>query len=368
MSEPVCFETLSSTGGRQLAIATLSVPATLNALTLEMVERLDRQLRDWAVDPAVACVVIRGAGDRALCSGGDVVRLRESGLVGDDYAARFFEREYRLDYLIHTYAKPVMVWGHGVVMGGGLGILCGGSQRVVTESTRMAMPEVTIGLYPDVGGTFFLNRTPGRTGLFLALTGAAINAADALYLGLADRFIEHAHYDAVIAALCAASWSGDHGHDEGLLRCVLRDFGQRSAAACPHSPVREHRDWIDQVTDGDDLAQVVAQITAYDGDDPWLQKAARTLASGCPTTIRLIDEQLRRGRYLSLREAFQLELILSINCVQRVNFAEGVRALLVDKDRSPAFSPDHLAAVSDAWVEAHFQPPWGDAPHPLADL
>ncbi len=365
MSEqPVLFEQLPSAGGA-IGIATLNAEKSLNSLTLDMVDLLRDQLAAWEQDPNVGCVVIRGQGERAFCAGGDVVRLHQSATDNDGHAAIFFEREYRLDYQIHTYNKPIIVWGNGIVMGGGLGVMGGASHRIVTETTRMAMPEITIGLFPDVGGTWLLNHAPGRTGLFLALTGTSINAADALFAGLADRFISQDRYDAVLESLRQVDWSTSDAYRE--INSLLRKLEAESRNSLPASPLREHFDLVQELTDGDTLDDVVARITGYQGDDKWLQRAAQTLAAGCPTSIRLIDEQLGRGRQLSLREVFQMELTLACNCVRYPNFAEGVRALLIDKDKSPRFEPATLAEVTDELVEAHFIPPWS-GPHPLADL
>ncbi len=363
---PVLYETLAAGNGYRIGVATLNAPKSLNSLTAPMVTSLNEQLLAWQEDADIACVLLRGSGDRGFCAGGDVVHLRDSALAGDDRAEQFFEREYRVDYLIHTYDKPILVWGHGVVMGGGLGLMAGASHRVVTAETRLAMPEVTIGLYPDVGGSWFLNRMPGRTGLFLALTGANINAGDTLYLGLADRFLAHDQWPELLDALKALDWQDPEQH-AGQLNGVLRELERRSGEP-PVSVVREHYDIIHQLTDADSLDEIVEAITGYDGDDDWLRKAAKTLASGCPTTIRLIPEQLRRARHLSLREVFQMELVLSTNCTRFDNFQEGVRALLVDKDKQPAFDPPSLSQVSQEFVDRHFQPPWGDKPNPLADL
>jgi enoyl-CoA hydratase/carnithine racemase len=361
---PVLFETLPSGNGFSIGLATLNVPKTLNSLTAEMVDLLLPQLRAWQDDSAIACVLLRGSGDRALCAGGDVVQLRNSSLAGDGKAAKFFEEEYRLDYLIHTYRKPILVWGHGVVMGGGLGLLAGASHRVVTAQTRLAMPEVTIGLFPDVGGTYFLNRMPGRTGLFLALTGASINASDALFLGLADRFLDHAQWPQLLEALATTAWSDADKHF-GQLSRILRDL-EASAGERPASVVRNHYDVIQQLTDADSLAEIVANITDYSGGDEWLRRAAATLASGCPATIGVIYEQLRGGRHLSLKEVFQRELVISSNCMRFPSFAEGVRALLVDKDKQPKFEPATLPEVTSDLVAQHFLPPW--PVNPLADL
>lgn len=365
IEQSVLLETLPAANGYRIGIATLNAPKSLNALTLEMVELLTPQLLAWQADDSIACVVLRGSGDRALCAGGDVVKLRNSALAGDGAASHFFELEYRLDHLIHTYTKPFIAWGHGVVMGGGKGLFAGASHRVVTAETRMAMPEVTIGLFPDVGGSWFLNRMPGRTGLFLALTGAAMNAGDALFLGIADRFLKHEQWSEVIAGLQAMAWAapGKHGSQIGhLLRSLEKQAGE-----APASVVRDHYDVIQAVTDADTLVEIVANITAYQGDDKWLAGAAKTLTNGCPASVYLIYEQLKRTLHMSLAEVFQSELVLGTNCMKFKNFPEGVRALLVDKDRNPAFEPAMLAEVTPEFVEQHFVSPWGNG-NPLSDL
>jgi enoyl-CoA hydratase/carnithine racemase len=364
----VLFETIPSVNGKKIGVATLNAEKSLNSLSLAMVDLLRPQLAQWENDASIACVILRGQGAKAFCAGGDVVQLYESACAQDDTAAQFFEREYRLDYQIHVYKKPLIVWGNGIVMGGGLGLMSGASHRVVTESSRIAMPEVTIGLYPDVGGTWFLNRTPGRTGLFLALTGASINAADALFIGLADRFIAHEKYAAVVDALTATQWGAEVEKYFGQVSHVLREIERDNLSQLPASPVRLHFDLIQQLCDGDDIDAIVANILGWSGEDKWLQRAVKTLSTGCPTTIHLVDQQFKRGKNLSLREAFQLELILSINCMRHGNFREGVRALLIDKDNQPKFVPATLAEVKADFIDAHFQASWGNDPHPLANL
>jgi enoyl-CoA hydratase/carnithine racemase len=369
----VLFETIPAANGKKIAVATLNAEKSLNSLSLPMVDLLRPQLAQWENDAGIACVVLRGQGAKAFCAGGDVVQLYQSACAQDEVAAQFFEREYRLDHQIHVYKKPLIVWGNGIVMGGGLGLMSGASHRVVTESSRIAMPEVTIGLYPDVGGTWFLNRTPGKTGLFLALTGASINAADALFIGLADRFIAHEKYSDVLAALASTQWDADTARHAGQVSHALRDSERASLELLPASPVRTHFDLINRLCDGDDIDGIVANITALQSsgewaDDKWLQKAAKTLAAGCPTTIHLVDQQFKRGKNLSLREAFQFELMLSINCMRFGNFREGVRALLIDKDNQPKFEPASLRDVKPEFVAAHFAAPWGDAANPLSDL
>ncbi|RZL89786.1 MAG: enoyl-CoA hydratase/isomerase family protein, partial [Variovorax sp.] len=210
MSDPtteavVLFKTIPTAGGRHFGVATLNAPASLNALSVDMVRLLTPRLREWAADDDIVGVVLDAAGEKAFCAGGDLRALYQTLLDCKDrrnaYAERFFGEEYELDHLIHTYPKPFLGWGHGIVMGGGVGLLAGASHRVVTEGSRVAMPEVAIGLYPDVGGSWFLRRMPGRTGLFLAFTAAPLNAADAIFCGLADVLVPQAAKAQVLEAI-----------------------------------------------------------------------------------------------------------------------------------------------------------------------
>lgn len=364
----VLFETIPSGAGKKIAVATLNSEKTLNSLSQTMVDLLGPQLQQWENDASISAVILRGTGEKAFCAGGDVKELYRSAVEKDNAAAKFYETEYRLDYQIHTYTKPIIVWGTGIVMGGGLGLASGASHRVVTETSRIAMPEITIGLFPDVGGTWFLNRAPGKTGLFLGLTGASINAADALFIGLADRFIKSDKYAALLAALGAVQWSADRQKHAGQVSHVLRDFEKESKAQLPASPVREYFDLINELCDGDDIADVVQKIIGWKGEDKWLNKAQKTLAAGCPTTIHLIEKQFSRGKFLSLAEIFRMELAMAVGCATYGNFQEGVRALLIDKDNQPKFNPPTLAEVTPEFIEKHFSGPWGNGPHPLSDL
>lgn len=371
MSDPVIFKTIPTKDNHQIAIATLNAEKSLNSLSVEMVDLLTPQLKTWQQDPTITCVILNAAGEKAFCAGGDIRRLYDTMIEcgahkSNDYAEAFFENEYRLDYLIHKYQKPLIVWGHGIVMGGGIGLMSGASHRIVTEKSRLAMPEINIGLYPDVGGTWFLNHAPGRTGLFLGLTGANINAADALFVGLADRFLPHESQQQVIEALCNADWE-DKAHDAaGIVSKVLRRF--EDLDQLPESEVRNHYDLIQQVTDGDNLPEIAEKIVAIDSDEKWLQKAVAGLKNGCPTTAHLVYQQLKRGKKLSLEAVFQMELIMSLQCSRHPDFPEGVRALLVDKDGQPKWQHSSVAEVPDSWVEEHFTAPWGDGENPLKDI
>ncbi|WP_445355620.1 enoyl-CoA hydratase/isomerase family protein [Microbulbifer sp. EKSA008] len=354
-----------------LAIATLNLPKALNALNSPMIDLLSAQLNRWAEDTEVAAVWIDGSGDKALCAGGDVVALyRESAAYGEtpDYGftTDFFSREYRLDYQIHTYAKPVVVWGGGFVMGGGIGIMAGASHRIVTETTRMAMPEITIGLFPDVGGSWFLNRMPGRLGLFLGLTGAQFNGADALFAGMADRIIGQGQRESVLSALAELSFGENLEANHQLISNCLKSQ-ELPLLERPESALREHYDQIQQLTDFATLPEVCAAISAYQGVDKWLQRAAATLAGGSPLTPWIVWEQLQRARHLSLADIYRMELALAVNLCASGHFKEGVRALLIDKDREPQWQPDSLEQITPAQVESCFEGPWAGE-HPLADL
>jgi enoyl-CoA hydratase/carnithine racemase len=281
-------------------------------------------------------------------------------------AQTFFEREYRLDHRIHTFPKPFVCWGHGFVMGGGIGLMAGASHRVATPKTRMAMPEISIGLYPDVGGSWLLSRLPGRTGAFLALTAAHLNAADALFAGLADFVVPHEQHGALLQAIASATWQGERDADGAQLSHLLEQLGE--GTELPASPLRTHFDRINTVIGHDRLQDIASRLKALAQDaDPWLAQAAKTFAKGSPTSAALSLELLRRARLLSLADTFRLELDASLGCCAHPDFAEGVRALLVDKDKNPQWQPATLAEVTPEWVEAHLRPRFAGE-HPLADL
>ncbi len=366
---PVVFAELPA-GERKLGRITLSVAATLNSLTLEMVDMLQAKLDAWRVDDTIAAVFIEGAGEKAFCAGGDVQALHKSAVETPggpcDYAEAFFTREYRMNYTLHTYGKPLVCWGHGIVMGGGLGVMAGCSHRVVTEKTRIAMPEVTIALFPDVGGSWFLNHMPGNTGRFLALTGASINAADAIYTGIADRFIASEHKEEVLGELQAQHWTGEPEADHALVRHVLRPFAEGSVSQCPGGQVEPHLASINALCDGDSVHEVIDNITSQQTNDPWLSKARDSLAHGSKLAALWIDRQLTVTRHASLKEVFQAEIRLATNIVRHPEFAEGVRALLIDKDRNPAWQFSASRDVPEDVLASFFEDPWPE--NPLADL
>lgn len=369
MSElPILFDELPARDGGRIGVATLNAAKSLNALSLEMIRQLSAKLDAWASDRAVSAVWLEGAGDKAFCAGGDVVALYRA--MTDDahpgqaseFAELYFSAEYRLDHRIHTFPKPLIVWGNGIVMGGGLGLMAGGGQRVATETTRIAMPEITIGLYPDIGASWFLNRMPPGVGAYLGLTGAQLNARDALDLGLADRLIPHECRQAVLDALLDTDLSSPHD----AVRAVLHEFEDRAQA--PRGQVMPRLDAIQSLTDAADVSGAVARILADRRDDNWLAANRARLEVGCPMTAHLVWRMLERHRHGSLAESFRDELNLSVQCCRHRELAEGVRALLIDKDKTPRWSHADVASVPESDIEDFLRPLWSPEAHPLRDL
>lgn len=387
MTAPVLFEERAAANGMRFGIATLNSPQTLNGLSLEMVELLAARLDAWARDPGVALVVLQGAGEKAFCAGGDLHGLYRSmtenagkGPWANAYARRFFELEYRLDYRIHTYPKPVLCWGHGIVMGGGIGLMMGASHRVVSEASRLAMPEVSIGLFPDVGGSWLLNRMPGRIGMFLALTGAQLNTADAFFAGLADFRLDHADWPKLLESLQDQPWAGQaqaapdsdaippRSINDGLLRRALTALEPQTPMDAGH--LRQHSFLINNLCSGNRLDEIYEELAALkDHDDPWLARAASTMLAGSPGSVRLSFALQQRMRLRSLDDVFRAEYIAALACAAHGDFAEGIRALLIDKDKRPRWNPAVLDVATDAWVQKFFDEPWPEGqPHPLDDL
>ncbi len=332
----------------------LDKPKALNAISTDMIEAMQATLDAWAEDGQVKAVWIEGAGEKAFCAGGDVVMLynsmreTEAGEVPAK-AHEFFTKEYKLDQTIHNYAKPIIIYADGIVMGGGLGVAVGGSHRIVTERSMIAMPEVTIGLYPDVGASWFFNRMPGKCAEFLGMTGARMNAADALFTKLAD-FAVHTEE---LGAMQMAILQSDGTHDGITTAIQSVQMDQR---------VHESQLWvnyelINELMAPVDLADVVQQFKELETDDKWLGFAAKALLGGCPMTLHLVREQIKRAKHMSLSEVFAMELIMSTQCAMHADLPEGIRALLIDKDNQPNWSVKSIADITPEMVAVFFTQP-----------
>ncbi|WP_192036853.1 enoyl-CoA hydratase/isomerase family protein [Halomonas sp. YLGW01] len=367
---PVLFEERPTREGRLIGVATLNAPRALNALSLAMIEQLSARLTQWAQDERVVAVWLEGAGEKAFCAGGDIVALYKSIQAGEGgaFAETYFTGEYGLDHQIHCYQKPLLVWGDGIVMGGGMGLMAGAGHRLVTESSLLAMPEISIGLYPDIGASWFLNRMPPGIGAYLGLTGAQLNARDALDLGMADRLVPRGSREALLDALVAA----DFGEAEeasklhAVVGQVLDRFEDREQA--PAAQLWPQRDHLQRLTACASAEDAVARILEDADEDTWLAANRARLAAGCPLSAQLVWQMIRRHARSSLADAFREELNLSVQCCLSGDLAEGVRALLIDKDKNPRWSHASAGEVPRADVEALMRPLWNSETHPLREL
>ena len=330
-------EVLFDRRGR-LGVITLNRPKAVNALNAGMVAAMTEQLAAWEHDDGVATVLVEGAGERGLCAGGDIVAIYRDILTGGEETARFWEAEYRLNSFISRYPKPYVALMDGLVLGGGVGISAHGSVRIVTERTRTGMPETTIGFVPDVGGTLLLARAPGEAGTHAALTGAHLDASDALFLGLADHFVPSAKLPDLAAAL-----------ENETPEAAVGRFTDKA----PSSGLEAQRDWIDTCYATDDAEEILRRLRAAGGE---AAKAADTIESKSPTSVKVTLAALRRARGLSLDEALTEEYRVGLRCLAGPDFREGIRAQVVDKDRNPQWRPPALSEVQAHDVERYFAP------------
>ena len=323
-------------------LITLNRPQALNALNRSMCLAIHAQLDAWADDDAIAIVIIRGAGDRAFCAGGDVVAVAKAGQAGSDEWEGFFADEYRMNHAIATYPKPYVALIGGIVMGGGVGLSIHAPYRVANERTMFAMPETGIGLLPDVGGTHALPRLPGEIGIFAGLTGARFGPGDCIWAGIATHFVTSDQSEALVAALSA----GDS------VEQTLADF----AGDAGDSPLGSYRDAIDFHFAHDRVEEIMESLAA--GDD-WALAQHATISRMSPTSCKLTLRALREGAFLNIAGALANEYRVVCGIKHGKDFYEGIRAQLVDKDRSPKWQPATLAEVGDDAIDGYFAEPEG---------
>lgn len=384
MTDVVLFNEIDCENGKKVGVITLNSPKSLNALSGAMIDLLYPKLIDWQKQQDIAAVFLQGEGEKAFCAGGDIVHLykamkshinegEEASILAatNNYMPEiecYFTQEYKLDYLIHTFNKPFVVWGNGIVMGGGLGMLAGASHRVVTENSRIAMPEVSIGLFPDVGASYFLNKMPPACGLFLALTGTSINAADAKYCSLADFFVAQEEKDEFLKQLQLVSWEDSKQVNHDLLSRLLQQFEQKSLTLQPVSQIEAHQALITRLIEKDNLIDIFDAISREETQAKWLTRAQKSLKNGSALSAQLAYIQLQKGKELSLADCFRMELNLAVKSGCFGEFLEGVRALLIDKDNSPKWKFDSIALIDQNIVKWFFQSKWSESEHPLANL
>jgi enoyl-CoA hydratase/carnithine racemase len=360
MSEYVQTRVANGTG-----IITLDRPKALNSLSLEMVRALTETLLIWRDDAGVDAVIIGSSSEKALCAGGDIRFFHQAGHAtptGDSALLEdFFTEEYALNHLIHFYPKPYIALMDGVVMGGGMGIAQGGPDsglRIVTERTKMAMPEVNIGLFPDVGGSHFLSHAPGALGMYLGLTGLTINAADALYVGLADVFVPADQLPALQALI--ASTPG------ARLAEAIRAFAAPFASQAGASELEAQRALVDKHFGAVSVSAVMASLVRE--ENPFAQKALTAMRQRSPLMMCVTREMLVRGAAMDVADCLRMERSLVRRNFEHGEVLEGVRALVIDKDNAPKWNPPTLDDVTPEMVTRFFEPVWPAWAHPLRHL
>lgn len=329
-------------------VITLNRPKAFNALNLPMVRQIYPQLKEWNEDPSITMVLIKGMGDKAFCAGGDVRAITESGKVGGSLAHDFFKEEYILNNLIGTLRVPWVAMIDGVTMGGGVGLSVHGKFRVATERTVFAMPETAIGLFPDVGGGYFLPRLPGKLGLYLALSGFRLKGRDVLKAGVATHFVESSKVEEIEQELLKVSTSEDVGGvlDKYHKQCSIDE--DKEFVLAPLT------DKINQLFGGNTLEEIFERLEKDNSE--WAAKQLATLKKMSPTSMKVTMKQLEHGANMTLQQVLQMEYRITQHCIQDHDFYEGVRAVLVDKDHKPQWKPANITEVTDEKVEWYLQP------------
>jgi enoyl-CoA hydratase len=330
-------------GLRTLRRITLNRPKALNAVTLDMAVAMTGLLRSWAQDPGVGAILLDGAGERAFCAGGDIRALYDAAKSGDRLPDQFWATEYHLNVMIARYPKPVIAVMDGMVMGGGVGLSAHAAHRVVTERSAVAMPEVGIGFFPDVGASFVLARSPGFTGTHLALTGSRIGAADAIYGGMADIHIAAARLAELPAALADC-------------RSAIEVRSRLDGMSTP--PARGHlaaaQPWIDHCYGANTVEEIVEHLRGCDAGEACA--ALETILKASPTSLKIALRNLHSAvSFKRVEESFQQDYRIALACIAGHDFIEGIRAAIVDKDRNPIWRPDKLENVTAEIVERHFR-------------
>ncbi len=359
----------------QFGIITLNRPKALNSLSLDMVRSLTHILRSWQFDTEVAAVLLKSSSERALCAGGDIRFFYQVGRAtpqqGSALLEDFFSEEYALNHLIYHYPKPYLALMDGVVMGGGMGIVQAGPDsrcRIVTERSKIAMPEVNIGLFPDVGGSYFLSRTPGCLGRYMGLSGETIGPHDALYAGLADFFVPSSALPELVARLLG----GSAGTGQQTVQQEVASFcagladAELVVAALADCTLARQRSQIDRHFVYDTVAEIVASL--QQDSDPFAQQTLQSMQKRSPLMLCVTLAQLRRGASMSVADCLRMERNMVRRSFEHGEVLEGVRALVIDKDNAPVWSPPTLEQVDSAMVESFFSAAWPAYAHPLRDL
>lgn len=361
-TDRIDVQSIALADGQMLKLVTLVNTKALNALTLNMAENMLVNLKQWQNDENVAAVVLHGQGEKAFCAGGDVVtlyrNLADNGGLGDKqgiaYCEQFFRVEYELDLLIHRYSKPFIAFGDGYILGGGLGLFAGASHKIVTPQSRLAMPEITIGLYPDVGASYFLSRLPTGLGLFLGLTASHLSATEAIHVLFADYLLAQGSLEQLVEELVKQSQKSVLSPQ--TIDSVIKTLriSSNDAHFNEQSVVAEYADFFELLGRASSLKQATSVFDQAMPNTAWFHNALANFRSGSPLSAHIVFNQLMRGKHLSIEQCFEMELAISHRCIEVGDFVEGVRALLIDKDKKPNWQFKTIASVPNELIDSFF--------------
>jgi enoyl-CoA hydratase/carnithine racemase len=350
---PLLVQAHATAAGQQVVEVILNAPEALNALNGDMVDLLLEHVPAWEADEDVIAIVMRGTGSKAFCAGGDVRQLYHEIDKGNlDVGEIFFNHEYTMDLMLHRLSTPLIVWGGGYVIGGGMGLLQGAAIRVGTHSSRLAMPEVTIGLFPDVGASYFLRQVPDDLGLFLGLTGAMLNGTDGRQLGLLDALLDDDDYQNVMQALQTMPRQSQKNTLEQAKE-QIQSLEYKASSDAHASNLHIHRASIIAALNQPSLVNIVASLALLKGQDKWLDRAIKTMEHGSPTSLHLFYRAFNTG-FTNVADALLQEYIMGVNAARLGEFKEGVRALLIDKDRNPSWRYATVEDTPTAWIDQFF--------------
>ncbi|BAC12773.1 enoyl-CoA hydratase (3-hydroxybutyryl-CoA dehydratase) [Oceanobacillus iheyensis HTE831] len=327
----------------------LNRPKAINSLSQRMIELIHQQLTAWKNDSNIKFILFSGNGPKGFCAGGDIKTLYQAKENESKYqqAIQFFQLEYETDALIYHYPKPILAILDGVTMGGGVGLTYGASHRIVTERTKWAMPEMNIGFFPDVGASYFFNQAPGKIGYYLALSASVISGSDAIYANAADHYIKTDTLDTFIHEITEKDWTSETNINQTIDSIV-----QKFTASPGQSSLENHHSEIDEYFSHSTLEEIITSLESTDSD--FANKTKQLLLSKSPISLKVTLEQLRRGKDKSLEACFDMDLILAKNFLKSTDFYEGVRSIVIDKDKKPNYQYKKLDDVKADLVESYF--------------
>lgn len=365
----ILSETRKTASGHKLGILTLNAPKAMNAVDLAMANEIDRVLKAWQKDNKVVAVFMLGAGEKAFSAGGDIRQLYDSMQAeGEEhlrYGDAFFHGEYSKNYHVHYFNKPLIAWGHGFVMGGGLGLYIAANHRIGSESLKLAWPEIRIGLFPDVGATWWLSRLPKPIGHWMALSGSHMNATDCQALGLTHYSLKQEQQGNVIEQLMQLPWGKNLAANHLLVRRLLT--GLQSPEPIVASQLQEATAVLERLLNRLTLEDIDKAFRAYRGQNEWIKQGIQNFIGGCPATAHIIMRQLNEGPRLSLKQVVQWELEIAYQSLRHPDFAEGIRAMVIDKDYAPKWQHKDVRSVPKEWTDEMCAFPWPQQ-HPFKNL